>query len=266
MTLLSFLGDPDLSILITLGFISIFSWFVSTLSGGGSSLLLMPSVGLLLGAKFIAPATTVGAIVGNGDRVIAYRQYIQWQVIFWEVPGAFLGSFLGAFVLTKIQGHYLGILVGLFLIFSAITFFVRKGQEGQDSDIKTFKVAAWYFLPAGFCYATLSGIMGGMGPLLAPLYLNFGLQKESLLGTQATARMVIHITKLIAYELFGILTKEHFIYGIIIGMAAIIGNWMGNFVLRRMSDKQFRQGVMGFVFFGGLLMLWQNLSFQLTDF
>ena len=263
MIFLSSFGDPDVGVLVSLGLISIFSWFVSTLSGGGSSLLLMPSVGLILGAKFIAPVTTVGAILGNGDRVIAYRQYIQWKVIFWEVPGAFLGSCLGAFVLTKMQGNYLGILVAFFLIFSAITFFAKKAQ---DSDIKTFKVEAWYFLPAGFCYATLSGILGGMGPLLAPLYLNFGLQKESLLGTQSTARMVIHITKLIAYELFGILTQEHFVYGIVIGITAIIGNWMGHFVLKRMSEKQFRQGVMGFVFFGGLLMLWQNLSFQLTDF
>ncbi|MGA0200726.1 MAG: hypothetical protein ACO3NK_16705, partial [Prochlorotrichaceae cyanobacterium] len=64
----------DLNAMLGLGPVSILSWFISTIAGGGSSLLLMPIIGFFLGAGAIAPVTTVGGIFGNIERVIAYRK------------------------------------------------------------------------------------------------------------------------------------------------------------------------------------------------
>ncbi len=117
----------------------------------------------------------------------------------------------------------------------------------------------WYFLPAGLCYATLSGLIGSMAPVLGPCYLSLGLEKEALLGTQGAARLIINITKLTAYAYFGLLNSQCLFYGLIIGIFALPGNWLGSYVLQRMSEQQFRQVVMVFVFCSGLLMLWQNV-------
>ena len=248
------MDSPNLNLVITLGSISLVSWFMSTLCGGGSSLLIMPMVGLLLGTRSIAPITTLGALIGNGDRVIAYRQFIRWEVIFWETPGAFIGSWLGAFILTRLRVDYLGAIVGVLLIFSALYFFYQK-RVG----LKTFEMKVWYFLPAGLCYATLSGLIGSMAPVLGPCYLSLVLEKEALLGTQGAARLIINITKLMAYAYFGLLNRQCLFYGLIIGIFALPGNWLGSFVLQRMSEQQFRQVVMVFVFCSGLLLLWQNV-------
>ena len=51
-----------------------------------------------------------------------------------------------------------------------------------------------------------------MGPLLAPFYLSYGLEKEELLGTQAVNRMVVHIFKVITYAVFGNLTLPYGIW------------------------------------------------------
>ena len=122
-------------------------------------------------------------------------------------------------------------------------------------------VFAWYFLPAGFVYSLLSGILGSMGPMLTPFYIGFGLQKEELLATQATARLVVHTIKIISYGIFGVLVSQHLLYGLITGLAAIPGNYLGHMALQRISERRFRQLVMGFVMFSGLLMLWQDWSF-----
>lgn len=58
---------------------SIFGWFVSTLAGGGSSFLLMPIVGIFLGAVAIPPIITTGAILGNAERAFAYREKLIGQ-------------------------------------------------------------------------------------------------------------------------------------------------------------------------------------------
>ena len=230
---------------------SVAGWFISTLAGGGSSLILMPVIGLFLGASAIPPVVTTGGIFGNTERALVYWKSINWQVLRWDLPGAVVGACLGAFTLTKIQMEWLSILVALFLLTSAISYFLRKEK-------KSFQVRSWYFLPAGFVYAFLSGIIGSMGPLLAPFYLNYGLEKEELLATQATNRVVIHVVKVIAYAVFGVLTLPYLGYGILIGIAAFPGNWLGHMVLEKISEQRFRQLVISFVMFSGVLMLWQQ--------
>ena len=230
---------------------SALGWFVSSVAGGGSSLILIPIVGLMLGAAAIPPVVTIGCMFGNVERTFVYRQRINWQIIRWELPGALVGSILGAFTLTKLNLEWLSIIVALFLIVFGISAILKK-------ETKSFPVAAWYFLPGGFIYAFLSGIIGGAGPLLAPFYLNYGLQKEDLLATQAMTRGVIHIVKIIAYAVFGVLTLPYLWYGVLIGIAAVPGNWLGQLVLEQMSEQRFRQIMIFFIIISGFLILWQQ--------
>jgi uncharacterized membrane protein YfcA len=229
----------------------IVGWFISLLAGGGSALILMPIVGMFLGAVAIAPVITISGLFGNSERVFVYWQKINWDVVKWELPGAIFGGILGAFTLTKLKLDWLSILVGIFLIFSAASYFFKNEE-------KSFTVKAWYFLPAGFAYAFLSGLIGSMGPVLAPLYINYGLQKEELLATQATNRVIVHIVKIFVYGFLGAFKLPYIGYGIVLGLAAIPGNWLGHLVLQKISEKQFRRLVISFVLFSGMLILWQQ--------
>ncbi|NEQ99204.1 MAG: sulfite exporter TauE/SafE family protein [Cyanothece sp. SIO2G6] len=221
------------------------------LAGGGSSLILMPVVGSFLGAQAIPPILTIGGLFGNSERVYIYRQKINWQILRWELPGALVGAILGAFSLSKLTLEWLAIVVALFLLVSAISFF-SKGQNVG------FAVKAWYFLPAGFVYAFLSGLIGSMGPIFAPLYFGFGLQKEAVIATQATNRVVIHCIKLVAYTVFGTLQLSNVGYGVVVGLSAFLGNWLGGLVLAKISEQRFRQLVFSFLIFSGSFMLWQH--------
>jgi uncharacterized membrane protein YfcA len=211
----------------------------------------MPIVGLFLGAAVIPPVITIGGIFGNAGRTFIYREKINWQVIRWELPGAIVGGCLGAFALTRLRLEWLSVLVAIFLIISAVSFLLNK-------EVKTFEVPGWYFLPAGFIYAFLSGLLGSMGPALAPFYLNYGLQKEELLATQALNRVVVHVIKVIVYAIFGALSEESITYGILIGIAAFPGNWLGHQVLERISASVFRNLVITFIMVSGIFMLWEQ--------
>ena len=232
---------------------SIGTWFISTIAGGGSALLLIPVVGLFLGSAAVPPVTTVGAIFGNGERAIAYRDSIRWDVVVWALPGALTGACLGALILTRIEAAWLTLAIALFLIGSAISYFIKPQDQGP-----TFSVKAWYFLPASFLYAIFSALVGSLGPALAPFYINFGLEKEALIATQTTNRTVIHVVKVIAYAAFGILTPQFLLLGVLVGLAAFPGNWLGHRVLQRLTEEQFQQLVTSFVLCSGLMMAWQQ--------
>ncbi len=237
--------------LIWLSIASAVGWFISSLAGGGSSLILIPMISLFLGTAALAPVITIGGIFGNTERAYTYRQHVDWQVLRWDIPGAVLGACLGAFTFTRLHVEWLGILVAVFLLVSACSY-------AFNGESKTFPVKAWYFLPASFVYAFLSGVIGSMGPLLVPFYLNYGLKKESLLATLSSTRVLIHVVKLISYTVFGAMTQDYLKFGVLVGLSAFPGNWLAHIVLERISEQRFRQLVISFVMISGVLLLWQQ--------
>lgn len=236
------------------------SWFLSTLAGGGTPLLLIPVIGYCLGTAAIPPVLTVGMLFGHPQRLVLYWQAINWRVTFWYLPGAIAGAGIGALIFSSIQLEWLPIFLALILIFSTLTY-------SSGSKVRWATVATWYFLPAGFIFAFISGLLGSAGPLLNPLYLNYGLKKEELIGTKSANLLIVHLVKIITYSLAGALNPTYWGYGLILGLAALPGNWLGHKILKQVSEKRFRQLLVSFVLFSGMLILWQEIfsSLILSD-
>ncbi|ELS00004.1 sulfite exporter TauE/SafE family protein [Gloeocapsa sp. PCC 73106] len=230
---------------------SFLGWLISTLTGGGSPLILIPVLSWFFTATAIPPIITIGMLFGNAHRVLLYWEKIDWQLLWWYLPGAVLGGSLGAYIFTKTEAEWLMILLGLLLIISGIANSFEKSQ-------KLFQVKAWYFLPGGFIYAFLSGLLGSIGPLLNPFYLNYGLDKEEMVGSKSTHMIIVHLIKVITYAAFGALNWSHCSYGLLIGLAAFPGNWVGQKILVQMSQKQFKQIVLAFVALSGVFILWEK--------
>lgn len=246
------------------------AWFLSSLIGGGSPLILIPVISGLLGAAAVPPVLTTGMLFGNGQRVWLYWRAIAWRVVAWCLPGATVGAVLGAFVFSRTRIEWLGLLLALFLLTSVVGLLgdgcanADRSNQGADPELKPqprWRIKAWHFLPVGFLYAFFSGLIGSTGPVLHPLYLNYGLTKEAMLATKSFNVLGIHVVKLIAYGVFGVLTQDNLIYGLIIGVAALPGNWLGQWILAKMSEQQFRQLVILFVGTSGVWMLWQQRQF-----
>lgn len=258
-----------------LALVSFVAWFISSLAGGGSPFIIMPMVNFLLEMQAVPPVVTTGMLLGNVQRVWLFWQDIDWQLTWWYLPGALLGAILGAFVFTKTQLQWLQVLLGLFLVSSVFSFGYGKKAESQGKNsggvsppapelFKTepyFQVPGWFFLPAGFVYAFLSGIIGSVGPILNPFYLNYGLVKDKMVATKSAHVLVVHTVKMVTYAAFGVLTIPYLKYGLVIGLAAFPANWLGQLALKKISDQQFRQFVTAILTISGLLILWEQREF-----
>ncbi|QDZ41058.1 sulfite exporter TauE/SafE family protein [Euhalothece natronophila Z-M001] len=230
---------------------SCIGWFISSLVGGGSPLILIPVMSLFLEASAIPPIITIGMLFGNGQRVGLYWQEIDLELTRWYLPGAILGAIAGVFLFTKLQLEWLTLLLGIILITSIFSYRLAE-------ILPLFQVKSWYFLPVGFIYAFLSGLMGSTGPLLNPLYLNYGLEKEKMIGTKSAHVLVVHIVKIFTYLSFGIFSSSIIVYGLIIGIGAFPGNWLGQKVLVRMETTQFRKIAIAFVLISGFMLIWNQ--------
>ena len=256
-------------VLSLLAIASFASWFLSMLAGAGSPLILLPLVTWLCGSAAVAPVLTLGMLLGNGQRVVMFWPRIDWQLTRWYMPGAIGGAVLGAYLLSLIKLDWLQWVIAIALIAMAARHWYIDRKEAQaltnsesspGPTSEPWQCPSWAFLPCAFFNAIGSALIGSTGPILNPLYLNYGLVKEDMIATKAFHNSSLHIIKLAAYIYFGTITSEHVTYGLIIGAAAIPGNWLGQEVLKRMSPDQFKQAAFAFVAFSGVVMLWRQTA------
>lgn len=238
-------------VFLTLG--SFASWLISTIAGGGTPMIMIPLISAFLGSAAVPPVLTTVMLCGHPQRLWLYWKDIDWCIIWWYLPGAIMGAILGAIAYTRVEVEWLPVLLAVFLIISTFSY-----SPKEDVTEKAFPVYPWYFLPSGFIFAFLSGLIGSAGSLLNPLYVNYGLVKEDLIGTKSAHLLVVHVVKIITYTIYGVFNHTILVYGLLMGLAAFPGNWLGQKILTQISEHNFQKLLVGFVFLTSFLIFWEQ--------
>ena len=239
-------------IYITLLICGMLGWLVSTIAAGGAATLLIPVIGFLLGPQLVAPVISVAATMANPSRIVFFFRYIHWPVVQWLVPGSILGAVIGAYTFTRLNLEWLQVVIGLFLV----TYVLQHRFSRIRFD---FSMERYWFLPIGLTISFLSGLVGATGPVLNPFLLAYGLQKEELVATKSVNSLIMQITKLSTYTIFGVLTLETGSYGIVLGLGAIIGVYLARAHLQKITTEKFLLYVHALLFISGCIMLVQAL-------
>ena len=238
----------DFTLLLILFFAGVISFSISTISGGGGALMLIPLLNFIVGTTKTAPIINLGALISRPSRIIIFWKNIVWKVFWYYVPSAMLGAIIAAYFFSEMKIAWLQIIVALFLI---STFFQYRFGKKKRS----FPVQLWHFIPLGFLVSIVGTFTGGMGPVLNPFYLNVGITKEELVGTKAANSFFLGIAQISSYTFFGLLTTELWIYGITLGIGATFGNLIGKRLLAKMSNQLFRKLVIVIMVISGILLL-----------
>ena len=242
------LQNIDIFLCIILCVAGVISFSISTLSGGGGALLLIPFINFFVGTSQTAPIINLGALISRPSRIIIFWKHIVWKVFWYYVPTAIIGAIIASWVFSEVRIVWLQVVVALFLI---STFFQYRFGKKERS----FHVSLWYFIPLGLLVSFIGTFTGGMGPILNPFYLNAGISKENLIATKAANSFFLGIAQISSYTFFGLLTPELWIYGISLGIGATFGNLLGKKLLKKISHLLFRKLVIAIMVISGLVML-----------
>ncbi len=246
-------SNIDFLLILVLFLAGAISFSISTISGGGGALMLIPLLNFIVGTTKTAPIINLGAFISRPSRIIIFWKNIVWKVFWYYVPSAMLGAVIAAYFFSEMKINWLQIIVALFLI---STFFQYRFGKKERS----FKVHLWHFIPLGFLVSIVGTFTGGMGPILNPFYLNSGITKEALVGTKAANSFFLGIAQISSYTFFGLLTTELWIYGITLGIGATFGNLIGKRLLAKMSSLLFRKLVIVIMVISGVLLLIKAVS------
>ena len=101
----------------------------------------------------------------------------------------------------------------------------------------------------------LSGLVGATEPILNPFMLSYGLEKEQLVATKSLNSLVMQLTKLTTYTIFGALSWEAVIYGVLLGIGAVSGVYIARKHLLNIHLERFRNYTLIIMAISGVLML-----------
>jgi len=204
---------------------------LAAVTGFGGAAVLLPVLVWVVGPRLAVPVLTVAQLVGNGSRVWFNRRQVDYRVVAWfalgGVPFAVLGGFLFAsaplHILTRAIGGFLLLIVGW-----------RRLRPGV-----IWRPTLRQFAAVGAVSSFLSAIVGSVGPLMAPLFLGYGLVKGAYIGTEACATVVMHVTKLVVYREAAVLPNVSLVAGLALGPVMILGSWIGHRIVDRMPERVF---------------------------
>ncbi len=251
--LIEVFASLDIGLVFLLVGLGTVAFVISTISGGGGALVLVPALNAMIGVGNTAPVLNLGTFLGRPARLIIFWKHVQWKICLYYAPAAILGAFLGSWLFSNFRLEWLQILVGLFLI--STVFQYRFGKKKRS-----FPILLWHFIPLGLIVSILGTIIGAMGPVMNPFYLNLGLDKEDLIATKTANSFLMGISQIGSYAFFGLLQNEYWVYGIVLGIGATLGNIVGKKFLSKMKSSTFRKLVILLMVISGVLLIYGQLK------
>ncbi len=214
-----------------LGPVAVLASFVGSVAGSGGSTVLLPVLVLVYGVQDAIPIIAIANISANLSRVALNWREIAWPVVGWFALGALPFSMLGAWLFTVTAPGVLVRLLGVLLLTVVVWRRLHPTPPVQRNP-------RW-FLPLGGLFGVLEGIMGSVGPLMAPFFLAFGLLRNAYIGTDALATVVMQGTKLAVFGSFALLGAPILTAGLSLVPFMIAGTVLGRRLLRWVPERGF---------------------------
>lgn len=204
---------------------------LAAVSGYGGAAVLLPVLVAVFGPRLAVPILTVAQLVGNGSRVWFNRDKVDVEVVGWFALGGVPLAIVGGLLFAAAPLHALTRLIGAFLLLLVVWRRLRPER--------TWRPTRRSFAGIGAVSSLVSALVGSVGPLMAPLFLAYGLVKGAYIGTEACATAVMHVTKLAVYRGSAVLPDAAIAVGLGLGPFMIAGSWAGRRLVDRMAERVF---------------------------
>lgn len=224
-------GLDGLVTAVVVMFGALLSSTLGAVAGFGGVAVILPFLVWAFGVRDAIPILTVAQLIGNGSRAAFNWRQLDFRVVAWFALGAVPMSIAGAAVFAIAPAPFLRHLLGAFLLLTVAYRHTKLGHQGR--------VGVRGFAALGAVLGFLSGILGSVGPLLAPFLLSYGLLKGAFIGTAALTAVVMNLVKLPTYYGFGLVSPLLLATGIGIGIVMIFGSYLGKVILRYVPERVF---------------------------
>lgn len=222
--------------------------FVGTLTGFGSSVIMLPIVVMIYPLSIALLYVGLIHLCADLWKVILFRQNIKWKIVFtFGVPG-FFASILGAIFALTIPTGILTQLIGFVLIaYVALMFLKPKFVIPAQSN---------YLATGGLISGLMAGLLGIGGPARSMFLTGFNLEKHMYLFVSGVTALFIDVVRLFVYHNGGITIPNRLWQSLLFLIPiSFIAARFAKIYVDKINQNQFRKIIFVFLLIIGLKLV-----------
>lgn len=220
--------------MLGLAVIALASSALSAVVGMAGGIILLACMLLVLDPLVAIPIHGVIQIVSNGSRAAILVRHVRWDIA-WRY-GVLLGpgAYLGLLVALDLPQRIMRGLIGVFVLCATWLPGLRTDPQRPPA---APRLRSFFLL--GGAAGTLTMLVGAIGPMIAPFFLNRGLSRQEIVGTKAMCQFLGHLVKLLLFGLAGFAFLAWLKLYLVLVPMTILGTWVGSRLLERVSERVF---------------------------
>ncbi|MWW24175.1 sulfite exporter TauE/SafE family protein [Algibacter lectus] len=254
MTYLEIIQDYSLSTLqwLAIGF-AVFLLGISKSGIKGIGIIIVVMLAFVFGEKASTGVLLPMLICADIFAVIYYNRHAQWDIIKKLIPWMIVGVLVGVWVGNDISELVFKRLMAIIIIGSVL---IMIYTERKKSD--TIPTNKWFSKTAGFLAGFTTMIGNLAGPVSNIYFLAMRFPKNEFIGTAAWLFFIINVFKL-PFHIFvwGTVTKQTLVLNFTLIPVVIIGFFTGAYLVKRISNVNYRNFILTSTAIGGLIMLFR---------
>lgn len=206
------------------------AFVVSSSAGLGGSLVLVPALSLILGAKTGIPLAALLLGANNVWKVSLYRKTIPWRAAIGVVAMTVVGAFIGAALLTQVPESAVGIAVLVSFALAAIFEFRRR-------DLETVQKGYAPVLALGS--GATSGFSGTSGPLKGVAIRSLRFDRMHFVGAASLVSLAGDVTKSGVFADAQLLEASSFQLAAMTIPVMALGSFLGRHITSSIGENAF---------------------------
>ena len=201
-------------------------------TGMAGGILLAAILSNLIGVKIAIPVMTIALVMSHASRVWLNFEHADWRsvrIVLLASTPTILG---GSLIFTLLPPGVIALVMAVFLFLSLPVKRYASRHQLTTSDS--------LLAGASFGWGALAGNVVGPGFVLAPFLLGRGMNRMAFVASLAIIVLSMNVLKLTVFGVTELMTGQMFLFGVMIGLLTIPGNWLGKKLLLGMNDGQHR--------------------------
>lgn len=220
---------------------------IGTIGGFGSSVFFVPIGNFYFDFYTVLGLTAVFHLSSNLSKMILFKNGLNKQLLLYIGIPSVLFVILGGILSKYLNGYWLEILLGLFLIGLSLLFLLKKNLIIQP----THKNSILGGVFSGFS----AGLLGTGGAIRGLTMAAFNLEKSVFIATSAAIDMMIDLTRTIVYYENGYINTKTLIYIPFLFAIGLIGSYIGKHLLVHIPQTKFRNLSLFFILIIGIVSI-----------
>jgi hypothetical protein len=227
--------------------------FVSGLAGFGTALMTLGIWLYLMPPALAVPLVLICSVVGQSSTLPSMWRSFDLTLIWPFLIGGLAGVPLGTILIAHADPQIFILTIGGFLLVFPVALYFQRTPMAFGFGGKLADGAI------GFAGGILGGLAGLSGPLPILWASVRGWGKDERRGIFQIFNWTVLVAALFLQVASGLVDRQVIWLALLALPGTILGAWLGARVYHALSDKNFRDVVLGLLFLSGIGLAWSSL-------